>query len=73
MHNGFHSIFKIHKIRKELKEVYANVMIDKFAASLITIFIPIYLLTIGYSIPEALSLLLFVEMTIIFLAIPAAF
>lgn len=72
MNHDFRHIFHIHKIRKELKEVYENQIIDKFASSLVVVFIPVYLLIIGYSIAESLLALLITELVTVFLAIPAA-
>lgn len=39
-----------HSIRKELKEVYANLFINTFAIALIGIFIPIYVLQLGFGV-----------------------
>ncbi|NIO20681.1 MAG: hypothetical protein GTN76_08070 [Candidatus Aenigmarchaeota archaeon] len=72
MNHDFHHIFHIHRIREELKEVYENQIIDKFAFSLLMVFIPVYLFIIGYSIAESLLALVITELVTIFLAIPFA-
>jgi MFS family permease len=72
IHNS-HSILGIHRIRKELKEVYENQIMDKFAENLMIIFIPIYLVTIGYGFASAIMALLVVEITTVLLAVPAGF
>jgi len=46
-------------IKSEIQEVYLNLLIQSFAFSLITIFIPIYLLKLGYSINQALIFVMF--------------
>jgi predicted MFS family arabinose efflux permease len=57
-----HHFYKIHKIlhlKKELKEVYTNQVIENFALFLIYIFIPAYLMEIGYTLTEAVAFVLF--------------
>ncbi len=49
---------KIGIIRKEIHQVYLNLMIETFALSLISIFVPIYLLNLGFSLNEALAFIL---------------
>ncbi|MFH1433218.1 MAG: MFS transporter [archaeon] len=49
MHLHLH-IHRIHFLRKELSEVYLNLSLQSFAISLIAVFIPIYLLSLGYSL-----------------------
>jgi len=52
-----HSAFNIpflSKIKKELKEIYAAAVIRAFSLSLVSVFIPLYLLNIGYSLNQAL-------------------
>ena len=44
-----HHMHKIHLLKNELSEVYLNLALESFALSLISIFVPIYLLSIGYS------------------------
>ncbi len=70
MSYSFRHVFHIHRMRKELKEVYANQMIDKFAHSLVTVFVPVYLMTIGHSLLEALFPLVVVELVSILFAYP---
>lgn len=72
MNYGFRHIFHIHKMRKDLKEVYTNQMIDKFAHSLVMVFVPIYLMIIGYSLAESLLVLVICEIITIIAAIPIA-
>ncbi len=45
-----HHMHKIHILKDELSEVYMNLTIQSFALSLISIFIPIYILSIGFSL-----------------------
>jgi len=47
-------LHKLGKIRKELKEIYLNQVIQTFALSLIGIFIPIYLLNLGFNMNSVL-------------------
>ncbi|MCK5474582.1 MAG: MFS transporter [Candidatus Aenigmarchaeota archaeon] len=49
MHLQF-QIHKIHFLKKELSEVYVNLALQSFAISLIAVFIPIYLLSSGFSL-----------------------
>jgi len=44
-----HHIHKIHLLKNELSEVYMNLALESFALSLISIFVPIYILSVGYS------------------------
>ena len=73
MHYNFHHIFRIHRIRKELKEVYANRVIDRFANCLLNIFIPIYLITIGFDLWSALLFLVVANLVTFSLSVPSAF
>jgi len=43
-------VHRMHLIKSEIQEVYLNLIIQSFALSLITVFVPIYLLQIGYSL-----------------------
>lgn len=43
-------LLRAFRIRNELGEIYTNLVIRKFALTLITIFIPIYLLNIGFGL-----------------------
>lgn len=54
MHHLHLDLHKIHLIKSELEEVYLNLIIQSFAISLISIFIPIYLIKLGYSLDQAL-------------------
>lgn len=50
MLHHFHNIHRIFKIRSELEEVYLNLVIQAFSMGLIGIFIPIYLLELGFTL-----------------------
>ncbi len=50
MPHHFHNIHRIFKIRSELQEVYLNLVIQAFSIALIGIFIPIYLLELGFTL-----------------------
>lgn len=54
MHHFHLDLHRIHIIKNELQEVYLNLVIQSFALSLITIFVPIYLLQIGYTLNQVL-------------------
>jgi MFS family permease len=54
-HINLHRLFKT---KKELKEIYLNQIIQRFALTLIGIFIPIYLITIGFSVAVSLFFML---------------
>lgn len=54
---------------RELKEIYLNLVISFFAVSMIDLFIPVYLLGLGYSLLEA-SLFWIVFLVFIFLSYP---
>jgi len=73
MHYNFNHIFRIHRIRKELKEVYANQVIERFANCLMNIFIPIYLITIGFTLWDTMLFLMVVNFVTLSLSIPSAF
>ena len=47
---NLHKIIRIVNLKNQLQEIYLNQIIQTFALSLIGIFIPIYLLEIGYDI-----------------------
>ena len=53
---GHHSHFNplTHLLKNKLREVYLNITIYAFAMTLVSIFVPIYLLQLGYSLDEAL-------------------
>jgi MFS family permease len=61
MHHLHLDLHKIHLIKNELQEVYLNLVIQSFALSLITIFVPIYLIKLGYSL-ESVLLFVMVEL-----------
>ncbi|RLG22006.1 hypothetical protein DRN74_01175 [Candidatus Micrarchaeota archaeon] len=48
------------RLKEELQEIYIHRAIKQFGLSLIGIFIPIYLLDIGFAIPDVLTFLLIV-------------
>lgn len=50
MPHHFHNIHRIFKIKSELEEVYLNLVIQAFSIALIGIFIPIYLLELGFTL-----------------------
>ncbi len=52
--NPAHILHRIFKIREELGEIYLNLTILAFAMSLVAIFIPVYLLIIGFSLVSVL-------------------
>lgn len=57
MHEPVKHFFGIHmlvKLRSELEEIYLNQVIQTFATSLIGVFIPIYLLNLGFSLSTTL-------------------
>ena len=55
MHLHIHThMHKIHLLKKELSEVYLNLALQSFAISLIAIFVPIYLLSLGYSLNQVI-------------------
>jgi len=72
MNHDFRHVFHIHKLRKELKEVYASQMIERFASGLVVVFIPVYLLIIGHGVMDALITLMFAELITILTSVPAA-
>jgi DHA1 family multidrug resistance protein-like MFS transporter len=49
-----YSIHKAIVLKDELQGVYVNLMIQSFAISLIAIFVPIYLLKLGYSLNQVI-------------------
>ena len=56
MHQHHSRHFHLHHIKlikSEIQEVYLNLIMQSFALSLIAIFVPIYLLKLGYSINHA--------------------
>jgi MFS family permease len=58
MHIRIHlNLHRLLKTKKELEEIYLNQIIRKFAMSMIGIFVPIYLITVGFSLQIALVFL----------------
>ena len=55
MHAEHSTIQKLFQIKSEIQEVYWNLVIQTFAKSLIGIFLPLYFLTIGFSLTEAVA------------------
>jgi len=53
MHHHIHA-HHLHLIKDEIQEVYLNLIIQSFGISLISIFVPIYLLQLGFTINQAL-------------------
>jgi MFS family permease len=53
MHTRFYKIHRIISIKKELGEFYASLMIENFSLALVGIFIPIFLIEKGFSLPAA--------------------
>jgi MFS family permease len=54
-HINMHRLFKT---KKELEEIYLNQIIQKFALTLVGIFIPIYLVSVGFGVGNALLFML---------------
>lgn len=50
MHQHFFNIHRLLKIKSELGEVYLNRIIQSLALSMVGIFVPIYLINLGYSL-----------------------
>ncbi len=53
MHHHIHS-HHLHLIKDEIQEVYLNLILQGFGISLISIFVPIYLLKMGFTLNQAL-------------------
>lgn len=73
MGHNFHHLLRIHRIRKELKEVYANQLIDGFAINLLRVFVPIYLIILGFSLQSSLFFMVTFSLTGIAMCLPTAF
>lgn len=70
MHGHHHFL---HFLRsRELDELYISMALRSFALSMISIFIPIYLLKMGYQLTHVFTFYLIVTMTHIILAFPSA-
>jgi MFS family permease len=59
MHLPHLDIYKLVAIRSEIKEIYLASLLHTLAISMVSIYIPIYLLQLGYSLSEALLFLIF--------------
>ncbi|NYZ79879.1 hypothetical protein H0N95_01355, partial [Candidatus Micrarchaeota archaeon] len=63
-HNGFH----LPNFREEMTELYANRVVRYFGMSLVYVFIPVYLLSLGFSFQQAVLYIilkrLFMAMTV---------
>ena len=59
-------------VNRELNELYITVAIRSFALAMITIFIPIYLLNIGYPLPTVLIFFAIASLTQVVFTMPAA-
>ena len=68
MHRRYR-LFKLIHLKKELKEVYSNQIIESFAIALIGIFIPAYFVSSGFSITEVITFVL----TFFMISIPGIF
>jgi len=69
MHIGHH----LHYLKnREMNELYLSVAIRSFAISMIGVFVPIYLLQIGYQLQEVFWFFIVVSLAQILLAIPSA-
>jgi MFS family permease len=53
MHHHIHD-HHLHLIKDEISEVYLNLIMQSFGISLIAVFVPIYLIQLGYSLNQAL-------------------
>lgn len=65
-------IHRIFSIKEELKEVYLNLAIDSFALALIGVFIPIYILRLGFDLNLTILFILVTWLTIAFFSPLAA-
>src|SRR3989338_1361500 len=59
-------------LQRELNQLYLSLAIRAFANGLIAIFIPIYLIELGYDVATVLLFYAILHLTIICFAIPAA-
>ncbi|RLJ01048.1 MAG: hypothetical protein DRP11_05090 [Candidatus Aenigmatarchaeota archaeon] len=72
----FHRIdesIKISSLRKELFEVYLNLSLTNVAMSLVGIFIPIYLLQLGYALADVLLYFLVMFGAMLILSLPSSY
>jgi MFS family permease len=66
-HSNFH-IDEIIKRKKELKELYLSLLLRSFAISMISIFVPVYLLIEGFSLPDVLIFYIILNIATIILS-----
>ena len=66
---NLHKINRLIKLKSELSEIYLNQVIQTFAVSLIGIFIPIYLLEIGFDLIMVFNYYLIFSVCIIVLSV----
>jgi len=57
---------------REMNELYASISLSTFAQSLISIFVPIYLYNLGYSIPYILFFFFLISFSTVVVAYPIA-
>lgn len=67
MHDSQH-LEEILKRKKELKELYMSLILRSFAISMISIFVPIYLLIKGFALSEVLIFYIILDITAVILA-----
>lgn len=72
MNHGNHSFLHVMRLDDELHEIYASRFLRTFAYSLIDIFIPAYLVSIGYSFTDVVLKYLIVHFIAVALASPVA-
>lgn len=65
MPNHLHNIHRIFRIRNELQEVYLNLVIQTFSVALVGIFIPIYLLELGFALDIVIIFMILFFLSII--------
>jgi len=58
MYRELKNLFNITRLKDDLHEIYFNQVIETFAISLISIFVPIYLLDRGFSLLDSFSFML---------------
>lgn len=68
MHIHLQLVHRLSKIRTELGEIYLNQVIQTFAVTLIGIFIPIYLLKSGFTLPVSLLFMMVYWITMLILS-----
>ncbi len=58
MYRQLKNMFELSRLKDDLHEIYFNQVIETFAISLVSIFIPIYLLDNGFSVLESFTFML---------------